>query len=61
MIGHVDLGALGVGDRWADIATAVLSCDGNYGPNRQDALVEAYGLTPDRDRTAYYRALWTAV
>jgi kanamycin kinase len=59
--GHVDLGALGVGDRWADIATAALSCDWNYGPGWQDTLVQAYGLSPDADRMSFYQALWTAV
>lgn len=58
--GHVDLGAMGVGDRWADIAVASMSTEWNYGPGWEDALIEAYGVTPDRDRLAYYRALWNA-
>lgn len=57
---HVDLGALGVADRWADIAVAAMSTEWNYGPGWQDALVEAYGVTPDRERLAYYRELWNA-
>jgi kanamycin kinase len=57
---HVDLGALGVGDRWADIAVAAMSTEWNYGPGWEDALIEAYGLTPDRERLAYYRDLWDA-
>ena len=57
-VGHVDLGALGVADRWADLAVATWSCDWNYGPGWQDALLEAYGVTPDATRTAYYRLLW---
>ncbi|WP_040167109.1 aminoglycoside 3'-phosphotransferase [Microbacterium gorillae] len=59
-VGHVDLGALGVADRWADIAVAALSTEWNYGPGFEDALVLAYGLTPDRERLAYYRDLWNA-
>ena len=57
---HVDLGALGVGDRWADIAVAAMSTEWNYGPGWEDALIEAYRLIPDRDRLAYYRDLWNA-
>ena len=56
--GHVDLGALGTGDRWADIAVASMSTEWNYGPGWDDALIEAYGVTPDRERLAYYRELW---
>ncbi|MEH3089879.1 MAG: aminoglycoside 3'-phosphotransferase [Microbacterium arborescens] len=59
-LAHVDLGALGVADRWADIAVAAMSTEWNYGPGWEDALVEAYGLEPDRSRMAYYRALWDA-
>lgn len=59
-LAHVDLGALGVADRWADIAVASMSTEWNYGPGWEDALIEAYGLAPDRERLAYYRALWSA-
>lgn len=55
---HVDLGALGTADRWADIAVAAMSTEWNYGPGWEDALIEAYGLTPDRERLAFYRDLW---
>ncbi|KHK99820.1 aminoglycoside phosphotransferase [Microbacterium mangrovi] len=57
---HVDLGALGVADRWADIAVASMSTEWNYGPGWEDALIAAYGVDPDRERIAYYRALWNA-
>lgn len=57
--GYVDLAALGVADRWADIAVASMSTLWNYGPGWEDALIEAYGVTPDRPRLAYYRRLWT--
>ncbi len=56
--GHVDLGALGVADRWADIAVAAMSTEWNYGPGWEDALIAAYGIAPDRERLAYYRDLW---
>nr|WP_166984893.1 aminoglycoside 3'-phosphotransferase [Microbacterium chengjingii] len=58
--GHVDLGALGVADRWADIAVASMSTEWNYGPGWEDALIDAYGVKPDRERIAYYRDLWNA-
>jgi len=56
--GHVDLGALGVADRWADLAVATWSTTWNYGPGWEGALLDAYGIGPDPDRTAYYRLLW---
>ena len=59
-VAHVDLGALGVADRWADIAVAAMSTEWNYGPGYEDLLVRAYGLEPDRERMAYYRDLWNA-
>lgn len=58
--GHVDVGALGVADRWADIAVASMSTEWNYGPGWEDALIDAYGLEPDRERLTYYRDLWNA-
>ena len=58
--GHVDLGALGVADRWADIAVAAMSTEWNYGPGWDDALIDAYGVEPDPERMAYYRDLWNA-
>jgi len=58
--GHVDLGALGVADRWADLAAATLSTGWNYGPGWEDALLTAYGVAPDATRLAFYQALWNA-
>jgi kanamycin kinase len=56
--GHVDLGALGVADRWADLAIATWSTQWNYGAGWEDPLLDAYGIGPDPDRTRYYRLLW---
>jgi kanamycin kinase len=56
--GNVDFGDLGVGDRWADLAVASLSLDWNFGEGHQQELFDAYGVTPDEERIAYYRALW---
>lgn len=57
-VGHVDLGALGVADRWADLAVASMSLGWNYGPGWEDAFHEAYGVAPDPERIAHYALLW---
>jgi aminoglycoside phosphotransferase len=56
--GHVDLGELGVADRWADLAVATWSAGWNYGPGWERPLLDAYGVRPDPGRTRYYRLLW---
>jgi kanamycin kinase len=56
--GHVDLGELGVADRWADLAVATWSLDWNYRPGWQATLLEAYGIEADPVSIAYYRLLW---
>ena len=56
----VDVGRLGVADRWADLAVASMSLDWNWGPGWQPAFFAAYGIAPDAERIAYYRALWDA-
>ena len=56
--GHVDLGSLGVADRWADLAVATWSTTWNYGPGFETRLLDAYGIAPDPDRTRYYRLLY---
>jgi kanamycin kinase len=56
--GHVDFGALGTADRWADLAVATWSTEWNYGPGWEATLLAAYGVEPDARRTKYYRLLW---
>ncbi len=56
--GIVDLGSLGLADRWADLAVATWSTQWNYGPGWEEPLLAAYGVDPDPRRTAYYRLLW---
>lgn len=56
--GHVDLGALGIADRWADIAIAAWSIDWNYGPGWDGLFLRSYGVAPDPVRMRYYRLLW---
>lgn len=57
-VGHVDLGELGVADRWADLAVASWSLEWNYGPGHEQAFWDAYGISPDAERIATYRGLW---
>jgi len=57
---HVDLGALGVADRWADLAVAAWSTEWNYGPGYEEIVYSAYGIAADAERIAYYRKLWDA-
>ncbi|HEY7106855.1 MAG TPA: aminoglycoside 3'-phosphotransferase [Acidimicrobiia bacterium] len=59
--GHVDLGDLGVADRWADVAVATMATGWNYGPGWEDTLLDAYGVAPDPERTRFYRRLWNAL
>ena len=56
--GHVDLGALGVADRWADLAVATWSTQWNYGSGWEGLLLDSYGIEADAERTRYYRLLW---
>ena len=59
--GHVDLGDLGVADRWADLAVATLSLGWNYpGRTWEPEFFSAYGVEPDPARIDYYRRLWQA-
>jgi kanamycin kinase len=62
--GHVDLGALGVADRWADLAVAMLSLGWNYPSSRQRDLLAAYGVDGSSDLAAvridYYQRRWQA-
>jgi kanamycin kinase len=58
--GHVDVGDLCVGDRWADLAVASLSLDWNFGEGHQDTFFAAYGVDRDEQRIRWYRDLWHA-
>lgn len=57
---HVDLGNLGVADRWADLAVATKSLSDNYDLAYEDELLDAYGIARDEERISYYRRLWDA-
>jgi kanamycin kinase len=56
--GHVDLGSMGVADRWADLAVATWSAGWNYGTDWEQPLLAAYGIVLDLERTRYYRLLY---
>ena len=60
-VGHVDLGDLGVADRWADLAVATWSTEWNYGPGWDNLYLESYGIEADPDRIQFYRDLWDLV
>lgn len=59
--GYVDLGGLGVADRWADLAPALLSLGWNYGQGWESTFLKAYGADPDPVKQSFYRALWDGV
>jgi hypothetical protein len=58
--GHVDLGNLGLADRWADLAIATKNVHANYSTGYEDELLHAYGIDRDNERISYYRRLWDA-
>lgn len=56
--GLVDLGRVGLGDRWADLAIASWSLEWNGLADAEPAFWQAYGIEPDAARIARWRALW---
>jgi kanamycin kinase len=58
VIGYVDLGELGVADRWWDLAVATRAVTCNYGPGLEDLFLDAYGARADPRRQAFYRLLY---
>lgn len=59
-IGHVDLGALGVADFWADLAVLAMSTEWNYGGGYESEVYAGYGVDPDPERIVFACALWNA-
>jgi len=57
-VAHVDLGNLGIGDRWADLAVLAWSSTWNYGEGWEMNVYDSYGIEPDSDKIRYYRLLW---
>lgn len=46
---HVELGSLGLADRWADLAVAAWSIDGDFGTGYNTLFYDSYGVEPDID------------
>lgn len=61
LVGYVDLGELGVADRWWDLAVATWSLTWNFGPGYEDLFLESYGASRDDNRTRFYRLLYDLV
>jgi kanamycin kinase len=59
-VAYVDLGNLGVGDRWADLAPALLSLGWNFGPGWEPVFLDAYGIACDAAKQDFYTRLWNA-
>lgn len=57
-LAYVDLGSLGIADRWADLAVGTWSVHWNYGREYEALYFEAYGIEPDRERIDFYRLAW---
>jgi kanamycin kinase len=56
--GYVDLGELGVADRWWDVAIGAWSTMWNVGPGWENLFYESYGIEPDDRRIAFNRLLY---
>lgn len=61
VVGFVDLGELGVADRWWDLAVATWSITWNFGPGFEDRFLNTYGVPRDERRTRFYRLLYDLV
>ncbi|UYN84901.1 MAG: phosphotransferase [Microcella sp.] len=57
-LAHVDLGALGVADRWSDLAIASMSLEWNFGGGWEAEFFAAYGVAPDGERIHAWRERW---
>lgn len=56
--GYVDVGAMGVADRWRDIAVCLWSLGRNLGRGWDEAFLSAYGVEPDERKLAFYQGLY---
>ena len=59
--GYVDLGELGVADRWWDVAVGGWSTCWNFGDEFEPLFYESYGVEPHPDRIRFYRLLYDLV
>jgi kanamycin kinase len=56
--GYIDLGALGLADRWWDLSVATWSVEWNLGVGWEDTFLREYGAPRDDRRIAFYRLLY---
>lgn len=59
--GFVDLGELGVADRWWDLAVGSWSVTWNFGSGWERVFLDAYGVEWDPGRVAFFRLLYDLV
>ena len=59
--GYVDLGELGVADRWWDLAVATWSLTWNLGSGYEALFLEEYGIALDPPRSTFYRLMYDLV
>ena len=59
--GYLDVGELGVADRWLDLAVATWTCTWNVGPGYEDLFLEHYSAEWDTARCDWYRLLYEMV
>jgi kanamycin kinase len=59
--GYVDLGELGVADRWWDVAVGAWSAGWNFGEEHEARFYEGYEIEPDPERIRFYRLLYDLV
>ncbi len=57
LTGFVDLGRFGLADRHQDLALAERSLRHNLSEDWSGVFFDAYGITPDRDKLAFYQLL----
>ena len=58
VVGYLDLGEVGLAERWRDLAVATWSVTWNVGPGYEDLFLDAYGVEWDLDRRDFYRLLY---
>jgi kanamycin kinase len=56
--GYLDLGELGLADRWWDIAVGAWSVTWNVDPRLEPVFYDAYGVEPDPERIRFYRLMY---
>lgn len=58
VVGYLDVGEVGVADRWRDLAVATWSVTWNFGPGYEDLFLDSYGAAWDHHRRDLYRLLY---